>query len=75
MIQCKTSKEIGGMGHSMKRKEDARFIEGQGNYIDDIKLDGISLPSTCTAKIVQDLADFPSIRTVQAPQLEVSHPM
>lgn len=41
MIQCKTSKEIGGMGHSMKRKEDARFIEGQGNYIDDIKLEGM----------------------------------
>ncbi len=38
MIQCKTSKEIGGMGHSMKRKEDARFIKGKGNYVDDIKL-------------------------------------
>ena len=36
MIQCKTSKEISGMGHSMKRKEDGRFIQGKGNYIDDI---------------------------------------
>jgi carbon-monoxide dehydrogenase large subunit len=41
MIQCKTSKEIGGMGHSKKRKEDGRFIQGKGNYIDDIKLPGM----------------------------------
>ena len=41
MIQCKTSKEISGMGHSMKRKEDGRFIQGKGNYIDDIKLPGM----------------------------------
>lgn len=41
MFQCKTSKEIGGMGHSMKRKEDGRFIQGKGNYIDDIKLPGM----------------------------------
>ena len=34
----KTSAEIGGMGHSMKRKEDPRFIQGKGNYIDDIVL-------------------------------------
>ncbi len=41
MIKCKTSKEIGGMGHSIKRKEDARFIQGKGNYVDDIKLPGM----------------------------------
>ena len=42
MIQeCKTSKAISGMGHSMKRKEDARFIQGKGHYVDDIKLDGM----------------------------------
>ncbi|TDI71799.1 MAG: carbon monoxide dehydrogenase, partial [Bacteroidetes bacterium] len=41
MIQCKTSKEIGGMGHSIKRKEDARFIQGKGQFIDDIKLPGM----------------------------------
>jgi len=33
--------EIHGMGHSMKRKEDARFIQGKGNYIDDLKLPGM----------------------------------
>jgi len=29
------------MGHSMKRKEDARFLHGKGNYVDDIKLPGM----------------------------------
>lgn len=37
----RTSPEICGMGHSMKRKEDPRFIRGQGNYVDDIKLPGM----------------------------------
>jgi carbon-monoxide dehydrogenase large subunit len=41
MIQQKTSKKICGMGHSMKRKEDGRFLQGQGNYVDDIKLPGM----------------------------------
>jgi CO/xanthine dehydrogenase Mo-binding subunit len=30
-----------GMGQSVKRKEDARFIRGQGHFIDDIKLPGM----------------------------------
>jgi carbon-monoxide dehydrogenase large subunit len=38
---CKTSKEIGGMGHSLKRKEDARFIRGLGKYTDDVQLPGM----------------------------------
>jgi carbon-monoxide dehydrogenase large subunit len=29
------------MGHSVKRKEDARFIHGKGNYVDDVKLPGM----------------------------------
>jgi carbon-monoxide dehydrogenase large subunit len=36
-----TSPEIGGMGHSIKRKEDARFIRGKGTYVDDIQLPGM----------------------------------
>src|ERR671919_932182 len=32
---------ISGIGHSIKRKEDARFIRGQGNYVDDISLPGM----------------------------------
>ena len=35
-----TTPEIGGMGHSVKRKEDPRFIRGAGEYIDDINLPG-----------------------------------
>ncbi|HEY6308325.1 MAG TPA: aerobic carbon-monoxide dehydrogenase large subunit [Candidatus Angelobacter sp.] len=37
----KTSPEIGGMGHSIKRKEDLRFIQGKGNYVDDVNLPGM----------------------------------
>ena len=38
--QPRTSPEIGGMGHSVKRKEDPRFIRGQGEYIEDVNLPG-----------------------------------
>ncbi len=30
-----------GMGSSRKRVEDARFTQGKGNYVDDLKLDGM----------------------------------
>ena len=30
-----------GLGTSRKRVEDARFTQGKGNYVDDIKLDGM----------------------------------
>ena len=33
-------KSLGGIGTSRKRKEDRRFIRGQGNYVDDVKLPG-----------------------------------
>ena len=36
-----TPPEIGGIGHSLKRVEDARLIEGQGNFLDDIVLGGM----------------------------------
>jgi carbon-monoxide dehydrogenase large subunit len=32
---------IGGIGHSLKRKEDDRFIRGAGTYVDDITLPGM----------------------------------
>ncbi len=38
--ELRTSPEIGGMGHSVKRKEDPRFIRGAGEYIDDVNLPG-----------------------------------
>ncbi|HMF08113.1 MAG TPA: aerobic carbon-monoxide dehydrogenase large subunit [Thermoanaerobaculia bacterium] len=37
----RTSPEVGGMGHSVKRKEDPRFLRGKGNYVDDIQLPGM----------------------------------
>src|SRR5262252_2897694 len=37
----RTDAKICGMGHSMKRKEDPRFIRGQGRYVDDFKLPGM----------------------------------
>jgi carbon-monoxide dehydrogenase large subunit len=36
-----TTHEIRGIGHSVKRKEDERFIRGKGNYFDDIVLPGM----------------------------------
>ncbi len=41
MATLRTSPEVGGMGHSIKRKEDPRFIRGKGNYVDDIQLPGM----------------------------------
>jgi carbon-monoxide dehydrogenase large subunit len=41
MSQPRTSAEVSGMGHSMRRKEDPRFIRGKGNYVDDIQLPGM----------------------------------
>ena len=40
-VQVKTPETICGMGHRMKRKEDPRFIQGKGNYVDDVKLPGM----------------------------------
>jgi len=37
----RTSADVCGMGHAMKRKEDPRFIRGQGRYVDDIQLPGM----------------------------------
>jgi aerobic carbon-monoxide dehydrogenase large subunit len=31
----------GGIGESIKRKEDARFLRGRGNYLDDVSLPGM----------------------------------
>jgi carbon-monoxide dehydrogenase large subunit len=32
---------VRGLGHSVERKEDARFIRGRGNYVDDVVLPGM----------------------------------
>lgn len=36
-----TTFEVGGIGHSVLRKEDDRFVQGAGNYVDDIVLKGM----------------------------------
>ena len=36
-----TSASIGGMGQSVKRKEDPRMVRGKGTYVDDVKLPGM----------------------------------
>jgi aerobic carbon-monoxide dehydrogenase large subunit len=36
-----TTTEIRGVGHSVERKEDDRFIRGAGHYVDDVKLPGM----------------------------------
>ena len=41
-----TTAEIGGVGHSVKRKEDDRFIQGGGQYIDDI----VPARACCTSR-------------------------
>jgi carbon-monoxide dehydrogenase large subunit len=33
-----TPATVCGMGHRMKRKEDPRFLQGRGKYVDDVKL-------------------------------------
>ncbi len=40
-MTTRTPPEIGGMGHSVRRKEDPRFIRGKGSYVDDFKLPGM----------------------------------
>ncbi len=41
MAELQADNIVQGIGHSRKRVEDARFLQGRGNYIDDIKLPGM----------------------------------
>ena len=38
-----TTSEVGGIGHSIKRHEDDRLIQGAGNFVDDIVLPGMQI--------------------------------
>lgn len=67
MIIEKTTPEVGGMGHSLKRKEDSRFIQGKGNYVDDVHL-----PDMVYGQMVRSPyahARLKGIRTEKAKQL------
>src|SRR6476646_11303274 len=63
----KTSVEISGMGHSMKRKEDSRFIQGKGNYVDDVHLPGMVYGHMVRSPYAH--ARLKSINTEKAKQL------
>src|SRR5262245_62181319 len=39
-MALRTSPEVGGMGHSIRRKEDTRFIRCKGTYFHDVQLPG-----------------------------------
>jgi carbon-monoxide dehydrogenase large subunit len=36
-----TQTPVHGLGHSLRRKEDDRFIRGKGTYVDDVQLPGM----------------------------------
>jgi carbon-monoxide dehydrogenase large subunit len=64
----KTTPEIGGLGHSRKRVEDARFIEGQGNYVDDVELPGMLHMAIHRSPVAH--ANIVSIDTSEAEAME-----
>jgi carbon-monoxide dehydrogenase large subunit len=39
--QIEREDKLQGMGCSRKRKEDPRFLQGKGNYVDDVKMPGM----------------------------------
>ena len=40
----RTSPEVGGMGHSVKRKEDPRFLRGAARYTETFRPEGALRP-------------------------------
>jgi len=56
--------QIGGLGARRKRVEDARFVRGKGNYIDDFKLPGMLHMETLRSPIAH--AKIKSIDTSKA---------
>jgi len=52
-------KPHGGIGESIKRKEDARFLRGRGNYLDDI-----TLPNTLHMAILRSPHAHARIRSI-----------
>ncbi len=45
-----TQVHVHSLGEAYKRKEDARFIRGQGNYVDDVQLPGMLYGMTCNCR-------------------------
>ncbi len=63
-----TTQEIGGIGHSVKRKEDARLIRGKGRYFDDITLPGMLHMEILRSPYAH--AELKSIDTSRAEELD-----
>jgi CO/xanthine dehydrogenase Mo-binding subunit len=42
-MTLKTSADVGGMGHSIRRKEDKRLVQGEGVFFDDLKRHGMGV--------------------------------
>jgi carbon-monoxide dehydrogenase large subunit len=57
----------GGIGASVRRKEDARFLRGKGNYVDDITLPGMLYMSILRSPYAH--ARIVSINTEEASKL------
>jgi aerobic carbon-monoxide dehydrogenase large subunit len=66
-MACRTSPEVGGMGHPIKRKEDLRFIQGKGNYVDDVHLPDMVYGSMVRSPYAH--ARLKSVHTEKAMQL------
>ena len=56
-----TSATIGGLGQSVKRKEDPRFVRGKGNFVDDVKL-----PNMLYLDIVRSVHAHARIKRIDA---------
>ncbi|HSJ36150.1 MAG TPA: aerobic carbon-monoxide dehydrogenase large subunit [Acidimicrobiia bacterium] len=63
-----TTPEVGGIGHSVRRKEDDRFIQGAGNYLDDVVLPGMLHMAIVRSPIAH--GRIVSIDTAAAEELE-----
>ena len=60
-----TTAEVGGIGHSLKRVEDDRFIRGRGRYVDDI-----TLPGMLHMAIVRSPVAHATIQSIDASEAE-----
>ena len=45
-----TETTVHSLGVPMKRKEDPRFIQGKGNYVDDLSFPGMLYLCSCGAR-------------------------
>ena len=41
-LQLERLSKLEGIGCARKRREDPRFIQGKGNYVDDVKMPGMA---------------------------------